>query len=656
MLNAPAEKYSPFPQLHLPNRKWPNKALTKPPRWLSTDLRDGNQALVHPMDGAAKLRYFHFLLELGYKEIEISYPSASQTEYDFTRHLITTGAIPDDVTIQVMAPCREDLIRTTIESVRGAKSAIIHLHVSTSDCFREVVFNLTEKEMIELAVRCAQTTRALTKDSPDPEMAATEWTLEFTPENFQDTSVYFGLSICEAVKAAWEPTVQHPIIFNLTSTVEVAMPNLFADQVEFFCDHITERDKVCVSLHNHNDRGCAVATAELSQLAGADRVEGCLFGNGERTGNVDLVTLALNLYTQGVHPGIKFEDINAVVDLVEELTKIPVHYRAPYAGKFVFCTFTGTHQDAIRKGYKNRASIEQSLGRSPRWRMPYLPMDPVDLGRKHEAVIRINAQSGKGGIAWYVNDVFQIDLPRELEIDFTKMVKSYANVNGLEITHEMIEELFRDRYMLSADAAEIDRLSRTVLEQNGGLDKLKPGQNGSANGHTNGRTNGAGAHANGYIGGPVRPPGSPANGINSTNGTNGTNGHTNGNTNGHANGKTNGHNTPGLIESLESRILGANDIHELGADSGSSLNHAFKQIGFDVEFLDYTVQTIERAEELAGHSYEYASFVKVAPDGGSTALWGVAINESPISASIQAVLAALVKLKVRGTIREETTG
>lgn len=589
------------------------------------------------MDGAAKLRYFHFLLELGYKEIEISYPSASQTEYDFTRHLITTGAIPDDVTIQVMAPCREDLIRTTIESVRGARSAIIHLHVSTSDCFREVVFNMTEQEMTDLAVRCAETTRALTKDSPDPEMAKTEWTLEFTPENFQDTSVYFGLSICEAVKAAWEPTVQHPIIFNLTSTVEVAMPNLFADQVEFFCDHITERDKVCVSLHNHNDRGCAVATAELSQLAGADRVEGCLFGNGERTGNVDLVTLALNLYTQGVHPGIKFGDINAVVSLVEELTKIPVHFRAPYAGKFVFCTFTGTHQDAIRKGYRNRASIEQSLGRSPKWRMPYLPMDPVDLGRKHEAVIRINAQSGKGGIAWYVNDVFQIDLPRELEIDFTKMVKSYANVNGLEITHEMIEELFRDRYMLSANAAEIDLLSRTLLEQNGNeqLDLL---QNGSTNGSTNGHVNGAANDANGYIGGPVRPPGSsPANGH--TDGH--SNGHTNGNTNGNAIERTNGQigNTPGLIEFLESKITGGNDddIHELGADSGTSIQRAFKQVGFDAEFLDYTVQTIERADELAGHSYEYASFVKVAPSGGATALWGVAINESPISASIQAV-------------------
>lgn len=588
------------------------------------------------MDGAAKLRYFHFLLELGYKEIEISYPSASQTEYDFTRHLITTGAIPDDVTIQVMAPCREDLIRTTIESVRGAKSAIIHLHVSTSDCFREVVFNLTENEMVDLAVRCAKTTRALTKDSPDPDMAKTEWTLEFTPENFQDTSVYFGLSICEAVKAAWEPTVEHPIIFNLTSTVEVAMPNLFADQVEFFCDHITERDKVCVSLHNHNDRGCAVATAELSQLAGADRVEGCLFGNGERTGNVDLVTLALNLYTQGVHPGIQFGDINAVVNLVEELTKIPVHYRAPYAGKFVFCTFTGTHQDAIRKGYKNRASIERNLGRSPKWRIPFLPMDPVDLGRKHEAVIRINAQSGKGGIAWYVNDVFHIDLPRELEIDFTKMVKSYANVNGLEITHEMIEELFRDRYMLSANVAEIDLLSRTLLEQRNG-DKLDLRQNGSTNGSTNGHTNGDDDHANGYIGGPVRLPGSgPANGTNGH-----LNGNTNGNGNGHANGKTRGHggDTPGLIESLESKILVANDqdIHEFGADSGSSINQAFKQVGFNVEFLDYTVQTIEKAEELAGHSYEYASFVKVAPEGGTTALWGVAINESPISASIQAV-------------------
>ncbi|KAL6232019.1 hypothetical protein BDW75DRAFT_218722 [Aspergillus navahoensis] len=586
MLTKPSEKYTPFPKLHLPNRKWPSKALTKPPRWLSTDLRDGNQALAQPMDRAAKLRYFNFLLQLGYKEIEISYPSASQTEYDFTRELITTGAIPDDVTIQVMAPCREDLIRTTIESVRGARSVILHVHVSTSDCFREVVFNLTEREMIDLAVRCTRLIRSLTKDSTDPEMRQIQWTLEFTPENFQDTSVEFGLSICEAVKAAWQPTAQNQIIFNLTSTVEVAMPNIFADQVEFFCDHITEREKVCVSLHNHNDRGCAVATAELSQLAGADRVEGCLFGNGERTGNVDLVTLALNLYTQGIHPGLNFDNINAVVDLVEELTKIPVHARAPYAGKFVFCTFTGTHQDAIRKGYKRRAAIEQKLGRPTKWRMPYLPMDPADVGRKHEAIIRLNAQSGKGGIAWYVNDVFHIDLPRELEIDFTKVVKSYANENSLEITHEMIEELFRERYMPSTSA-------------------------GVGNGWKDGTGNGSiDLHTEEYLeGGPVRAP-----------------------TNGYTNGRTKG------------------EIHGLESDIWTNVTSAVKRLGFNFELLEHAIQAVGSSEELI-QVPQYAGFVKVAPQC-STSVWGVAIAEDPIAASLQAILGALEKYSLRGGASE----
>ncbi|KAL4904005.1 hypothetical protein BDW74DRAFT_179095 [Aspergillus multicolor] len=590
MLINPLEKYTPFPQLYLPNRKWPNKALTKPPRWLSTDLRDGNQALAQPMDGAAKLRYFHFLLQLGYKEIEVSYPSASATEYDFTRQLITTGAIPDDVTIQVMAPCREDLIRKTIESVRGAKSVILHIHVSTSDCFREIVFNLTEKQMIDLAVRCTKLIRSLTKDSPDPEMRQTEWTLEFTPENFQDTSVDFGLNICEAVKGVWEPSVSNQIIFNLTSTVEVAMPNVFADQVEFFCDHITEREKVCVSLHNHNDRGCAVATAEMSQLAGADRVEGCLFGNGERTGNVDLVTLALNLYTQGVHPGLNFGDINAVVDLVEELTKIPVHSRAPYAGKFVFCTFTGTHQDAIRKGYKRRAAIEQKLGRSTKWRMPYLPMDPVDLGRKHEAIIRLNAQSGKGGIAWYVNDVFGIDLPRELEVDFTRVVKGYANEMALEITHEMIEDLFRERYMPST-SREAGCSSGTSAGR-----KDEP-ENGSSEGDRHG-----------YIeGGPVRPP-----------------------SNGHV--QTDGY--PGA------------EPQKLDDNIWPKVEGAVKKFGFNFEILDSVLQAIDSGEELV-EATRYAAFVKVAPQCSMAPIWGVAIAEEPVSAALQAVIGAWEKYTAR---------
>ncbi|PQE22351.1 2-isopropylmalate synthase protein [Rutstroemia sp. NJR-2017a WRK4] len=447
-LQNPALKYSAFPKLHPVNRKWPEKSITKPPRWLSTDLRDGNQALPQPMDSDAKFRYFQSLLKYGYKEIEISYPSASQTEYDFTRRLILCDAVPDDVWIQVMAPCREELIRTTIESVRGAKKVILHLHLSTSACFREIVFNMTPQETINLAVRCAKLYRELTTDSGDPEMMRTEWTLEFTPENFQDTSVEFALQICEAVKEAWQPTVENKIIFNLTSTVEVAMPNIFADQVEAFCDNISEREKVCVSLHNHNDRGCAVATSELSQLAGADRVEGCIFGNGERTGNVDLVTLALNLYTQGIHPGIDFGDINQVVNMVEELTKIPLHYRAPYAGRLTFCTFTGTHQDAIRKGYKVRTAAEEKTGQVVPWRMPYLPMDPADLNRKHEAIIRINSQSGKGGIAWFVHKIFNIDMPRGLELDFTKLVKTYADSTGIEIMSGMIEDLFRSYYML----------------------------------------------------------------------------------------------------------------------------------------------------------------------------------------------------------------
>jgi 2-isopropylmalate synthase len=419
------------------------------------------------MDGNAKLCYFKSLLALGYKEIEVSYPSASQTEYDFTRYLVTTpGLVPDDVWLQVMAPCREDLIKTTIESARGANKIILHIHLSTSDCFRDIVFNMSEQETIDLAVRCIRLIRGLTKDSPDPEVRKTEWVLEFTPENFQDTSVEFALEICEALKAVWQPTEQNKIIFNLPSTVEVAMPNIFADQIEFFCDHITERSKVCVSLHNHNDRGTAIATAELGQLAGADRIEGCLFGNGERTGNVDLITLALNLYTQGVNPGIDFGDVNGLVAMVEELTKIPVHFRAPYAGKYTFCTFTGTHQDAIRKGYKKLDSIQKRTSRAPKWRMPYLPMDPVDLGREHEAIIRVNSQSGKSGIAWLVKEVFNIDMPRELEIAFTRVVKDHATDTGIEITHGMIEALFGTNYMLR-NPADLELVTHIVKEYEG---------------------------------------------------------------------------------------------------------------------------------------------------------------------------------------------
>ncbi|TQS31646.1 hypothetical protein Golomagni_08065, partial [Golovinomyces magnicellulatus] len=326
-LQDPSTKYKKFKPLNLPNRQWPSKTIDKPPRWLSTDLRDGNQSLVDPMNGEEKWRYFNMLVEMGYKEIEVSFPSASQTDFDFTRRLIETpGTVPDDVWLQVLSPCREDLIRRTVESLRGAKKGLIHIYLATSECFRRVVFNHSEDEALELAVRCAKLVRSLTKD--DPSQSATEWAFEFSPECFSDTEPNFAIKVCEAVKAAWEPSVENPIIFNLPATVEMATPNVYADQIEYFCTNISEREKICVSLHPHNDRGCAVAAAELAQMAGADRVEGCLFGNGERTGNVDLVTLGLNLYTQGIHPKIDFSDLESVIDTVEVCIKIPVHQRA----------------------------------------------------------------------------------------------------------------------------------------------------------------------------------------------------------------------------------------------------------------------------------------------------------------------------------------
>ncbi|KAK4673964.1 hypothetical protein QC763_0019430 [Podospora pseudopauciseta] len=616
--NNTVKKYTPFPALHFPERKWPQKTLTKPPRWLSTDLRDGNQALVQPMDGDAKLRFFQHLVKFGYKEIEVSYPSASQTEFDFTRRLITTGAIPDDVWIQVMAPCREELIRTTIEAARGAKKVIVHIHLSTSEVFREVVFNMTEQETIELAVRCARLIRNLTKDSADPEMRQTEWTLEFTPENFQDTSLEFALEICEAVKAAWEPTEENKIIFNVAATVEVAMPNVFADQIEYFCTHISDREKVSVSLHNHNDRGCAVAATEMGQLAGADRVEGCLFSNGERTGNVDLVTLALNLYTQGVDPGIDFGNLNEVVDMVEELTKIPVHFRAPYAGKYTFCTFTGTHQDAIRKGYKSRARLEERSGPSAKWQMPYLPMDPADLGRKHEAIIRLNSQSGKGGIGWFVNTVFEVDMPRDLEVAFTRVVKSYSEEKGVEITHDIIEELFRSHYMLpKPEGVQLLscnlRTGKTCSARSNGV----KGVNGM-NGHAVSGVNGVNDHANGHANGKPKPNGKPAI---------------------HEHTKTVHLQANIAIQGVRQTISGSGD------DILTSLVDAVRGLGFCFDVLDYKTewQHHEGAGENDESTRRSAGFVKLV--SGDKTAWGVGIQEDSILASLHAILSAAAKLE-----------
>lgn len=384
------------------------------------------------------------LCELGYKEIEVSFPSASQTDFDFTRRLIETpGAVPDDVYLQVLSPCREDLIKRTVESVKGSKKAIIHIYLATSECFRRIVFGFTEDESVELASKCAALVRSLTKD--DPSQAGTEWAFEFSPETFSDSSPEFVVRICEAVKAAWGPTVEHPIIFNLPATVEMSTPNVYADQIEYFCRNITEREKICVSLHPHNDRGCAVAAAELAQMAGADRVEGCLFGNGERTGNVDLVTLALNLYTQGVQPNIDFSDLGKVIKTVEACNKIEVHPRAPYGGSLVVCAFSGSHQDAIKKGFQVREKEEKTY--EDYWQIPYLPLDPKDIGRDYQAVIRVNSQSGKGGAAWIIQQNLHLDMPRGLQVAFSKVVQKMAEEKGRELLPTEITELFQQTYL-----------------------------------------------------------------------------------------------------------------------------------------------------------------------------------------------------------------
>ncbi|KAF2843589.1 2-isopropylmalate synthase [Patellaria atrata CBS 101060] len=445
MLKDPSKKYKKFQPLDIPNRQWPSKTIDKPPRWLSTDLRDGNQSLVDPMDGEQKFQYFQMLVQLGYKEIEVSFPSASDTDFYFTRRLVETpGIVPDDVWLQVLSPCRPELILPTVKSLKGAKKAILHLYLATSPCFQKTVFNMNNGQSKAKAVECTKYARSLTKD--DPSQAGTEWAFEFSPETFSDSDPNFVLEVCEAVKEAWGPTEENPIIFNLPATVEMSTPNVYADQVEFFCRNISEREKICVSLHPHNDRGCAVAAAELAQMAGADRVEGTLFGNGERTGNVDLVTLALNLYTQGIHPNIDFSDITSVINVVEKSTKIPVHARAPYGGQLVVCAFSGSHQDAIKKGFQRR-KLEGAKD-NDRWEIPYLPLDPQDIGRTYEAIIRVNSQSGKGGVAWIIQRTLDLDLPRGLQIAFSKIVQRQTDMLGRELLPVEIEKLFVEAYHL----------------------------------------------------------------------------------------------------------------------------------------------------------------------------------------------------------------
>ena len=435
MNRIPSQKYRPFAPVALADRTWPDQVITKPPVWCSVDLRDGNQALIEPMDAERKLRMFMHLLKIGLKEIEIGFPAASQTDFDFVRKLIEEELIPDDVTVQVLTQAREPLIRRTYESLRGAKRAIVHLYNSTSTVQRRVVFGLDRPGIVAIAVEGARAVRDCAKEQP-----GTDWIFQYSPESFTGTELDFAVEICDAVNEIWKPTPQRPVILNLPATVEMSTPNVYADQIEWFGRNIRNRDSIVLSVHPHNDRGCAVAAAELAVMAGADRIEGCLFGNGERTGNVDLVTLALNLYSQGVNPGLDFSDINAVIRTVEHCNQLPVHPRHPYGGELVFTAFSGSHQDAIKKGLSARRADDL-------WDVPYLPIDPADLGRAYDAVIRVNSQSGKGGIAYLLERDFGLSLPRLLQIEFSQVIQAITDATGKELSSVSIKEAFDREYL-----------------------------------------------------------------------------------------------------------------------------------------------------------------------------------------------------------------
>ncbi len=435
MLQNPASKYRAFPPVKLTDRQWPNQIISKPPIWMSTDLRDGNQSLIEPMSAEKKLRFFEMLIAIGLKEIEVGFPSASQTDFDFVRKLVDEGRIPDDVTIIVLTQSREELIRRTVESVVGAKRAIVHLYNSVAPVFRKVVFGMSREEITNIATTGTTLVKQLVAQHPQ-----TEWGFEYTPESFSTTELDFSKHICDAVSAIWKPTPANKMIINLPSTVECSTPNVYADQIEWMSRKLARRDSIIISVHPHNDRGTAVASAELAVMAGADRVEGCLFGNGERTGNVDLVTLAMNLYTQGVHPGLDFSDIDTVRKCVEECNQLPVHPRHPYAGDLVFTAFSGSHQDAIKKGFAKQQP--DSI-----WEVPYLPIDPADLGRSYDAVIRVNSQSGKGGMAYLLEQEYGLVLPRRLQIEFSRAVQAVADATGREIAAQDIHEIFQKEYL-----------------------------------------------------------------------------------------------------------------------------------------------------------------------------------------------------------------
>jgi 2-isopropylmalate synthase len=433
-MRNPAEKYRPFPAVRLTGRKWPTRTIEQAPIWMSTDLRDGNQSLIEPMSIAQKTEFFEMLVAIGFKEIEVGFPSASQTDFDFVRKLIVEKRIPDDVTIEVLVQSRADLIARTFEALEGVPRAIVHLYNAICPSFRKVVFNQSKDEVKALAVEGTRIIREHADARPE-----THWTYQYSPETFSMTELPFAREVCDAVAQTWRPTRDHKMIVNLPATVEAATPNVYADQIEWMDRNLGYRDSIVLSVHPHNDRGTAVAAAELALMAGADRIEGCLFGNGERTGNVDIVTLAMNLYTQGIDPGLDFSDIDAVRRVVERCNQIPVHPRHPYAGDLVYTAFSGSHQDAIRKGFAQQKPDAV-------WEVPYLPMDPADVGRSYDAVIRVNSQSGKGGATYLLERGMGFAPPRRVQIEFSHAVQTVADQSGEEVTGDAVCALFAREY------------------------------------------------------------------------------------------------------------------------------------------------------------------------------------------------------------------
>jgi 2-isopropylmalate synthase len=433
-------KYQPFPPFKKTDRRWPDQTIQQAPRWCSVDLRDGNQALIEPMSPEQKLEMFKLLVDVGFKEIEVGFPAASQPDFDFVRRIIEQDLIPEDVTIQVLTQAREELIARSFESLKGARRAIVHLYNSTSTVQREQVFGLDKEAIKAIAVRGAQWVKQYAE-----QQAGTDWSFQYSPESFTGTEMDYAVAVCDAVTEVWQPTIDKPVIINLPATVEMTSPNIYADQIEWISDHIDHRDAIIISLHTHNDRGCGVAAAELGVMAGADRVEGTLLGNGERTGNMDIVTMAMNLYSQGIDPALQLADMDRIIQVVHRCTNIPLHPRHPYAGELVFTAFSGSHQDAINK------CLQRYQPDQP-WQIAYLPIDPADLGRDYQEVIRINSQSGKGGIAYVMEQEYGLQLPRWLQVDFSRYVQQQAEQSKRELSAQQIRKVFDDSYLTTGNA------------------------------------------------------------------------------------------------------------------------------------------------------------------------------------------------------------